>query len=189
MPTTWDGTPKTWSTGELVTAALLNTELRDRMEYLEALLAVNGYIKLEDQQTSGTNGGTLTSGSWQTRVLNTEVSDTGNDCSLSSNQATLSAGTYLVRGVAPAGPVGHHQLRLRNVTDGTTLLTGISTQSTAAANSGNYAEVRGIITVAAGKALELQHQCQTTSASIGLGSAGSFGTEVYAVLEFIRIGE
>jgi hypothetical protein len=189
MPTTWDGTPKTWSTGELVTAALLNTELRDRMEYLEALLAVNGYIKLEDQQTSGTNGGTFTSGSWQTRVLNTKVSDTGGYCSLSSNQATLAAGTYLVRGTAPAGPVGHHQLRLQNVTDGTTLLTGSNTQSTASANSGNVAHISGIITVVAGKALEVQHQCQTTSATVGLGSTCGFGTEVFAALEFIRIGD
>lgn len=189
MPTTWDGTPKTWSTGELVTAALLNTELRDRMEYLEALLAANGYVKIENQQTSGTAGGTFTSGSWQTRVLNTEVSDTGNLASLSSNQVTLSAGTYLVRAQAYAGAVNSHQLRLQNVTDGTTLLTGLNMLSNSTANSANQASLNGIITVAAGKALELQHRCQTTAATNGFGLATSWGTEVYAVLEFIKVGD
>lgn len=189
MTATWDGTPRTWSTGELVTAALLNTELRDRMEYLEALLAANGYVKIENQQTSGTSGGTFTSGSWQTRVLNTEVSDTGNLASLSSNQVTLAAGTYLVWAVAQAGSVTSHQVRLQNVTDGTTLLTGLNALSTAAANSGNHAVLRGIITVAAGKALELQHRCQTTGTTTGFGLATSWGTEVYAILEFIRIGD
>ncbi len=189
MPATWDGTAKTWSTGELVTAALLNTELRDRMEYLEDLLAANNYVLIRDQQTSGTDGGTFTNGAWRTRVLNTEVSDTGSLAALSSNQVTLAAGTYLFRGVAPAGPVGHHQARLQNVTDGATLLTGMSSQSTAGALSGTNAEVRGIFTIAAGKALELQHRCQTTAATNGLGVAASYDLEVYAVAEFIRIGD
>ncbi len=35
MPAVWTS-PKTWATGELVTAALLNTHLRDNLEFLKA---------------------------------------------------------------------------------------------------------------------------------------------------------
>ena len=60
------------------------------------------YIKLSDVKSAGTAGGTFTSGSWQTRTLNTEDSDTGGNCSLSSNQFTLDAGTYEINARASA---------------------------------------------------------------------------------------
>lgn len=189
MPTTWDGTPKTWSTGELVTAALLNTELRDRMEYLEALLVVNGYVRIEEQQASGTDGGTFTSGSWQTRVLNTEVSDTGNLASLSSNQITLAAGTYVARIACPANKVNAHQARLQNITDGTTLLLGQNAFAVSTTGMVTLATIVGKFTLASSKVLEVQHRAQTTAGTNGYGAATSWGTEVYTQVELIRIGD
>lgn len=34
MPAEWDGVPRSWLVGETVTAALMNKELRNRMQYL-----------------------------------------------------------------------------------------------------------------------------------------------------------
>lgn len=46
MPATWTA-EKTWSVGELVTAALINTHLRDKVEYLKTpALANSGGINL-----------------------------------------------------------------------------------------------------------------------------------------------
>lgn len=147
------------------------------------------YIHIREEQTAGTNGGTFTNGSWQTRVLNTEVSDAGGHATLASNQITLAAGTYIIRAWAYAGAVGHHQARFQNVTDGTTAVLGLSCQSTAAANSGNLAVVVGRFIIASSKTFEMQHQCQTALSSVGFGVASNFSgtTEVYTTIELTKV--
>lgn len=147
-----------------------------------------GYIMLQDQQTANTAGGTFTSGAWRTRVLNTEVTDTNSDCSLASNQITLTAGTYECRLTAPAYNCDRHKTRLQNVTDSTTVLLGTSDYAPSGVGAETRSVVSGRFTIAASKALEFQHQCQTTSSSLGLGVATNFAaTEVYATAEFWRV--
>ena len=149
------------------------------------------YVNLQDQKTQNTAGGTFTSGSWQTRTLNTKVNDVGSLCTLSSNQFTLSAGTYIINAVAPAYLINaRHQTRIQYVTDATTLLVGTSIYApTISANiCVTTSQVRGMFTVAASKALELQHQCQSTEATDGFGVAANFTTEVYSVVELWKIG-
>ena len=128
---------------------------------------------IQDQQTSGTNGGTFTSGSWAARVLNTSVTNEISGASLSSNQITLPAGTYFVEASAPALACNRNMLRLQNTTDATTTLSGTSTHS-AVGDTGSVqvrALLSGRFTIAGTKTFELQHQCQTTSTSLGLGLA------------------
>lgn len=147
------------------------------------------YLNYQDQQAQNTQGGTFTSGAWRTRVLNTEVSDTGGYGSLSSNQITLTAGTYIIRASAPAWAVGRHQIRLQNVTDATTVLVGRQGFIDIGATGGvNISELTGKFTIGASKALELQHQCETTKSTNGFGIAANFTTEVYAVVELWKVG-
>ncbi|MBZ0274856.1 MAG: hypothetical protein K8I60_01855 [Anaerolineae bacterium] len=193
MPANWSSTPKTWSTGELVTASTLNAELRDRMEYLKVLLSGH-YISIEDQKSSGTNGGTFTSGAWQTRDLNTEVSDTGGHASIASNQITLAAGVYIVNALVPAANVVRHQARLYNVTGGAVLLLGTSERcgssgSTPADFVQTPSRIKGLIDLTASAVLEVQHYCVTTGTSTGFGYAAGITTEVYTTIELIRIDE
>lgn len=150
--------------------------------------AGTGYLQYQDQEAQNTNGGTFTSGAWRTRVLNTEVSDSGGHGTLSSNQITLDAGTYICSAVAPAFACDRHQLRLQNVTDAATVLLGssLNTSSTATSQLG-LAVLSGKFTIGASKALELQHQCQTTSATFGFGVAANFATEIYASIEFWKV--
>ena len=54
------------------------------------------YAIIGDQKSSGTAGGALTSGDWRTHDLQTEFSDPDGIVSISSNQFTLQAGTYLI---------------------------------------------------------------------------------------------
>lgn len=142
-------------------------------------------VVVQDQKTSGTAGGTATSGSWQTRVINTEVVDTGNNCTIGSNQITLLAGTYRFMIKAEAAQCGHNQVRLQNVTDASTAATGHSSNSS---GGGAYANSQvfcyGRVTIAGTKTFEVQHQVQTTRATDGWGEAGSFGTEVYTTAVF-----
>ncbi len=154
-----------------------------------ATAAVQNYLQYRDEQAQNTAGGTFTTGAWRTRVLNTEVSDVGGHGSLASNQITLAAGTYLIDATAPAFNTQRHQLRLQNVTDATTILIGQSDWAFEGVSGvQTAAQLRGIFTVAASKALELQHQSQRTQATNGFGEAANFTTEVYAVVELWKIG-
>lgn len=151
----------------------------------------NAYAYVREEQTQNTNGGTFTSGSWATRVLNTEVNDASGIVALASNQITLAAGTYVVLCRAPAYGVDRHQLRLQNITDAATLLTGSSHYDSNNAGSGvqgpaDEAHLRGQFTISGTKAIELQHKCQTTLATFGLGVAANLTTEVFAEVEIWR---
>ena len=147
------------------------------------------YLQYRDEKAQNTGGGTFTSGAWRTRVLNTEVADVGGFGTLASNQITLAAGTYIISAKAPAFACNQNQLRLQNVTDAITVLVGQAAYSSVNTQSdGSTALLNGIFTIAASKALELQHQCVTTAATIGFGVQCNFTTEVYAVVELWKIG-
>src|SRR5262245_39269025 len=81
------------------------------------------YLCLRDEKPSGTNGGAFTSGAWRTRTLNTVVANEVG-ATLSSNQITLSAGTWRTHIEAPAFTVNDHQVRLQNITSGATIIEG-----------------------------------------------------------------
>lgn len=142
------------------------------------------YVNIQDQKTSGTASGSFTSGAWQTRTLNTVHADSGSIATLSSNQITLPAGTYRVRFVAAGAAVDRHQTRVQNVTDATTLALGVNAFAPASGTHSNTSNGSGRFTISAPKLIELQHRCQTTRATDGYGFAASWGTEVYAVVEF-----
>jgi hypothetical protein len=148
---------------------------------------VSAYLQYRDQKAQNTAGGTFTSGAWQTRTLNTEVSDAGGHGTLASNQITLAAGTYLVRASAPGWFCTQHQARLQNITDTATLLVGTCEYSASSTGAQTRSEVHGQFTLASAKVIELQHQCQTTKATDGFGVPSNFTTEVYAVVELWKI--
>lgn len=145
-------------------------------------------VVVAEEQPSGTSGGTFTAGAWRTRAINVERADTGNHASVASSQVTLAAGTYDVTGFAQAVGTNRHQARLQNITAGTTLLSGTSEINTGSTTDGNNSVLLGPITLAVSSVLELQHQCQTTTATYGFGLASgtsfTVGVETYALLEF-----
>lgn len=147
---------------------------------------IGDLIILRDEKAQNTSGGTFTTGAWQTRVLNTESVDTGNHCTLASNQFTLAAGTYRIRASAPAFFVGRHQTRLQNVTDTATVLTGTSEFSSTTNGDQTRSWVIGRFTIGASKALEIQHRSGATQATNGFGVEANLTTEVYTVVELTK---
>lgn len=139
-------------------------------------------LHVRDEKASGTAGGGFTSGSWQTRTLNTEKTNQITGASLSSSQITLPAGTYEIFARAPAFRCDDHKAKLYNVTDGADLVIGSNSQSgSVGAYSMTDSIVRGQFTLATAKVLELRHQCLTTRATNGWGTASTFGVvEVFA---------
>ena len=115
-------------------------------------------ILLTYQLATGINSGISISG-WNTYPINTEALDTGNYCSLATNQFTLAAGTYeffdtRFRGFAISGM----NIRLMNITD--------SVQVEGLINQGSFGEqttavdcvsfISGRFTIATAKTFEVQ---------------------------------
>jgi hypothetical protein len=143
----------------------------------------SGYVLVREELAQGTDGGTFTSGAWQTRALNSEAADSGDFADLSSNQITLEPGTYRLRASAPAFAVGAHQARWQNISDGVTVLMGTTEQAVAEATR---SMVSGRFVVEASTVFELQHCCASTGTGDGFGAAANFAAEVYAEVELWR---
>jgi hypothetical protein len=145
-------------------------------------------LHVQDQKSSGTEGGTFNSGSWKTRDLNTELTNDISGASLGSNQITLPAGTYYIEAVAPVNNVDDHIARLQNVTDGTTTIWSQSSN----ASGGGHSHLFGRFTIGASKTFELQHQCQTGQSTVGFGTAfGAHATvdhETYSDVRIWKVG-
>jgi hypothetical protein len=149
---------------------------------------------ISDVKASGTDGGTATAGSYQTRTLNTLSDPTGIVTSLASNQFVLSKGEYYIEFAAPAAHCESHKAKLRNVTDSTDAIVGQSMYIRTAAGGDNSAQVttqsigRGTITISSPKTFEIQHRVAFTIATIGYGINCSFGdSEIYTQVQITKI--
>lgn len=137
---------------------------------------------LEDQKSSGTDGGTFTSGAWRTRDLNTEVLDASGVISISANQFTPTVDGW-VEWSCPAYGVADHQSRLFNVTDSAVVSYGMG-NTTKLSDAGGASSGGGPVT--ANKTYRIEHRAGSTVSTNGFGKAYSFGTEVYTRVLFFR---
>jgi len=139
------------------------------------------YIK--DVKTASTNGGTFTSGAWQKRDLNTTSGDTG-IVSISSSQFTLQIGVYTIKATAPAFDVSRHMIRLYDTTSSTEYL---GTNEYAVSSTLNRSSVDVKITVTEASVFEIQHRCQVTVSSNGLGVNNNFASNsIYTQVEITK---
>lgn len=168
-------------------AALIELGVLPKGAYADVRARLNAlpppYILLKDEKASGTNGGTFDTGAWRTRDINTEEIDTGNNCSIASNQITLAAGTYECLIKCPAVSVFEHTTRLYNITDSSVGLEG----SVDSAHSNSF--IIGRFIIAAQKTFEIQHYCHTSIGNIGFGKALAIAgvNEVYTIAEFRKV--
>jgi len=184
----------TLNAGELVTLAnLVATYENNYGSFINT--SFTGAAIISDVKATGTNGGTFTSGSWQTRTLNTLESYGPSFVTLSSNQFTLIPGTYQLSGYAPAKNVGNHQCQIYNITNSTIAIIGRSVYSTDTSGimkgigggSSTNSEFSGIITISSNKIYELRHRSSATQTNTGFGTASGFTTETYSVLNILKL--
>ena len=138
-------------------------------------------LHVRDEKSNNTVGGSFTNGAWQTRTLNTVMTNEISGASLSSNQIILPSGTYYIEAFAPNGYGGAHKVKLRNITDSSDTLIGTNMyQESAQEVHFSTSFVVGRFTIAAQKTFELQHRCGVTYSS-GFGIASNFSVvEVYS---------
>ena len=147
-------------------------------------------LHVRDEKANATAGGTFTSGAWQTRTLNTSLTNEISGASLSSNQIILPAGTYFIYASLPAMHVNNHKAKLTNVTDSSDTLIG--TNDYAGSTNTGYVNtnslIKGRFTIASQKTFEIQHRCATTLAGEGFGTGTSFGVvEVFTDVQIWKV--
>ncbi len=147
-----------------------------------------GYMLIQDIKAANTGGGTFTSGAYRTRTLTTEVTDTHSDVVLAANQLTFTAGVYNCSILCPAFFVDYNSARLYNVTDAAVLLPSTNGYTNGSGAGTAWVTIVGQFTIAAAKAVEVQHICATTRASNGFGVETNLGvSEIYTSAEFWRV--
>jgi len=144
--------------------------------------------RIWEQESVGTNGGTFTSGAWQTRVLNNIISADGS-ITLTNNSFVLLPGTYSVNITVPAYQVGSHQARLEDITNNVTLLWGNSAFSSTTNGSVSYSFIEGEFLInGSSSTVQVQHQCTSTQANDGFGIAAGVGSsEIYTTVKITPV--
>ncbi len=146
---------------------------------LFSLLNNEQVVYIKEVLSSGTDGGTFTSGAWRTRTLNT-VSGATHLTTLASDQFTLGPGNYNIEARAVGMKVGAHKIKLRNITDSTDDIIGMSLISDSGDNVTSTATLADDLELTESKTFELQHRCAITRSSDGFGQTNTFSVdEVY----------
>lgn len=158
---------------------------------LETVLGVGevtGAFAAREEQTSGTAGGTFTAGSWIDRTINTLEQDAAS-ITLSSNRLTLPAGKWLLRWAAPAYNVNTHQSRII-INDAGSPEYHYGRSSISSSSLAVQMDSQGVALVdqSSSFTVKVQHRCQITEATNGLGVAHGWGDEVYSEIWGVRIG-
>lgn len=164
----------------------------------EQLLLV-AYLK--DVKATTVNGGGSTATTWTARNLNTLVDLKGivkNPSSFTGTGGTntvftLDPGVYKITAISPLFTAASNnvgRIKLRNTTDGSDVLLGMSGNLSAGASDGGYylAPVSGLITVDSQKSFEIQYYVSGARATDGLGKAvGDGAVEVYTTVEIQKL--
>jgi len=155
------------------------------------------YLHIREEQGAGTNGSPV-SATWAACVLNTEVTNTVGS-TLSSNQFTLSAGTYRIRARIPNGirggtssPAGQSmKARLYNSTDESQVLISSSSIGViyGARNGVFDCFISGKFSIATSKTFQIQHIASgdTSAGKVGYAVNLDSQPEIYTEVEIWKV--
>ena len=109
---------------------------------------------------------------------------------MSANQFTLGVGKYEIEAQAPALTVNKHKIILRNITDGSDDIIGMSRrcEGVAGANDDSASNLQGTIVIDSSKVFEIQHRCSVTKGTDGFGAPSVMGvSEVYTTVKITKL--
>lgn len=142
-------------------------------------------LKMQHQESAGTDGGNSTGGSWQTRDLNTtvEINIPGASHDTVNDDFDLPAGTYTVKTKSMYFATGHVSTRIYNTSDSNEVAHAVNEYAQSAEQVGAQSEiVETKFTITATKTFELQYRVSSSRAGNGLGIDNNFSgeTQIYA---------
>ena len=133
---------------------------------------------IQDTSPAATSNGDSASGGWFAFPLNVLQDPTGVVTSLASNQFVLSRGVYDITAFAMLRR-SSCQIRVRNITDGTTVIIGSNPYGSNATDSAIISSIaEGIFNITSSKTFELQYRVEIAT-TFGLGGmSANFGENV-----------
>ena len=144
------------------------------------------YAIICDQKTAGTEGGTFTLGAWRTRDLNTEISDPDGIVSISTNEFTLAAGSYLIQWSAPAYEAAKNKTRLYDVT-GTAVIQIGSSEFAWTGGDGSRSFGHARVTPSGSNNYRIEHQSELTKTLSGFGRECDFSAvEIFTIVTIYK---
>ena len=146
------------------------------------------YAIVAEVRSGTSDAGTLTANTWMTRAINTEIADPDGIVSISSNQFTLQAGTYLIEWSAPAWRCDRHTTRLYDVTN--SAARGNATLEFSQ-DSGSYTQSssRGFarVTISGATVYKLETKGNVTKSNDGLGiDPNNLASCIYAMAKIYK---
>ena len=140
----------------------------------------SGVALLQDQKSAGTHGGQPpNTSSYNKRDLNTEVFDTGNFVSISNNEFTLTAGTYLIQASIPAHRTNETRALLFNVSDSSTVAYSQNVYIRDSAVTGGLIDLTARFTISNTKTFDIRQRVHNRDGE-GYGFRSNFGDiEIY----------
>ena len=144
----------------------------------------SSYAIICDQKSAGTNGGTMSSGTWHTRDINTEIADADGIVSISSNQFILQAGTYLIKANAAGYYVQDHMIKLYDITAGADIAYGTSAYSNVQAQTRSFLCAR--VNISGATTYEIRHKSGASKTNNGFGESTNLGVEKYLIVEIYK---
>ena len=178
----------TGSAGQVLAVASANhSSTNAELEWAADAGKFASYAVICDQKANNTNGGQPpNTTAYNKRDLNTEIADADGIVSISSNEFTLQAGTYLVKARAPGFRMDRHQAKLYNVTDSSDIQYGSSEHSADSVAVTTYSHITARFTLSGAKALAIYHRCENTDGE-GYGLANNFSNvQIYTVVEIFK---
>ena len=134
-------------------------------------------LHVRDEKSQGTGAGNGSIGN-NTRTLNTVKTNEISGASLTSNTITLPSGTYFINAYSTGFATYEVKLRLRNTTDSSYTLEGISMYLSNDYNNGGVTCLFGRFTITAQKDFQLYNYIGQIATN-NLGRPAGQGTEVY----------
>ena len=155
----------------------------------------SSYAIIADRKSNTTNGGGSGGpNAWFVRNLNTEITDPDGIVSISSNQFTLAAATYLIKWRCPGSRCKTFMTALYNVTDSSYTEYGQTGYSDLSDGSNDYSNGQSRVTISGTKAFEIrmivEDNDSNAATALGRATASSLsnfsGNETYTVVEIYK---
>lgn len=141
------------------------------------------YACIADKVAASVAMQTITSGAWRTRNINTEITDPDGIVSISSDQFTLAAGSYILRVSMEVTKGTGHSTRIYDITNTAVVEYGGAGYMDTGNNEESWAPVIARVTPSGATVYEVQ---QIVTATAAPGSSSSHSDQMYLFCEIFK---
>ena len=149
-------------------SSTISVETNSSAKLASGAVFTPSYAVIADQKAYNVNGGSSVGG-FNDRDLNTEIFDPDNIVSISSNQFTLNAGTYIIEFSSVVYRANRHFNELYDVTNSAAVAQGMTRYAVSNYNGEDASVGYARITPTTSTTYKIRHYTQSAQPTNGLG--------------------